>query len=678
MPSTARTDAPGPETERRNRAAYRPHLDGLRTVAVYLVVAYHAGLGLVNGGFIGVDVFFVLSGFLVTQILVRDLASSGRMRFQQFYSRRSRRILPAAVLALVITAIVYAAIASPAESLDALGGFKAAFLYVANWDFIRQSTDYFAANINSNPVLHFWSLAVEEQFYLVWPLVLGALFYATRPVGRHRWWVLRIVVVAAGAASVIAAVHIGSTNLDRAYYGTDTRAYQLLAGATLALTPQLLAWGDRSRRVARAVSLVAIGAVLVLATSAFSMSPITRGIYVAVAVVVLLAALENTRGGVVEQVLSWSPFTYLGRISYGIYLWHWPVIVIAAHGRSLSPLALFAISVAVATPLAALSFHLLEHPVRSARLLDGLRIPIIASGLAVSIVCGLVVMPAILDSGSPSVSALTPGGVVKAGPKLLDWRVAKNDIPALPDCLGKPVQKCTVESGNGLRVVLMGDSNARMWIPTFTEIGKERGWTLSVLSYPTCPWQARLEVLYQSFAACKAHQADWYARVVPALDPDLIILVHQGFDAPARPLPFVTANGSIVRGGQPAYEPALTNASATALGALARAGRQLVILEPTPDAPPGVDPLACLSGGTAPAKCSFQANTVATPLERYYRSQTGVDGVTSVDLDRLVCPRWPTCDAIVGQVIARRDGNHLTATFARVLAPEVAARLPKR
>lgn len=357
------------------------------------------------------------------------------------------------------------------------------------------------------------------------------------------------VRASAGAASAIAALHIASTNLDRAYYGTDTRAYQLLAGAALALTPQLVHWGGRNCRVARVVSIAAIAAVLVLATSVVDLGPITRGVVIAATVVVLLAALENTHGGTVEEVLSSRPFTYLGRISYGVYLWHWPVIVIAGHGRSLSPLALFAISCAIATPLAALSFHLIEHPIRAARTLDRFKAPIIALGLAVSLVCGIVAMPAILDSGTPTVAALPDGGGSSSGPTLLDWRVAKNDVPALPDCLGKPVQKCTVVSARGLRVVLMGDSNARMWIPTFTTLAQQRGWTLSVLSYPTCSWQKGLEVLYKSFDACKAHQTDWYARVIPALNPDLIILVHQGFDASEGPLPFVTPEGNVVRGG---------------------------------------------------------------------------------------------------------------------------------
>ena len=153
--------------------------------------------------------------------------------------------------------------------LDALGGFRAAFLYVANWYFIRQSTNYFAANVNSNPVLQFWSLAVEEQFYLVWPLLFGGLYLLTRRMLRWQWWVIRAVVVTVGAASMIAALRLTETNLARAYYGTDTRAYQLLAGAALALTPELLHLSPRWVRPARWTAVVALAALVALATSAF-------------------------------------------------------------------------------------------------------------------------------------------------------------------------------------------------------------------------------------------------------------------------------------------------------------------------------------------------------------------------------------------------------------------------
>src|SRR5882762_4225045 len=206
-------------------AAYRPHLDGLRAIAVYLVVLFHAGSQRFPGGYIGVDVFFVLSGYLVTQLLLRDLARTDSIRFGRFYSRRFRRLLPAAFVALTVTAVVYTAIASPAEVVATVGSFKAAFLYSTNWYFIHQSTGYFGADITTNPVLHFWSLAVEEQFYLLWPLALGGGFALTRrmdPARRMR--VIRIAVAVGAVASAIWALSLRHSEPNRAYYGTDTRA----------------------------------------------------------------------------------------------------------------------------------------------------------------------------------------------------------------------------------------------------------------------------------------------------------------------------------------------------------------------------------------------------------------------------------------------------------------------
>jgi peptidoglycan/LPS O-acetylase OafA/YrhL len=670
------TATAGPASARTLR--YRPHLDGLRTVAVYLVVAYHAGLGLFSGGYIGVDIFFVLSGYLVTQILVRDLGTTGHVRGGQFYARRVRRILPAAITTLVVTAVVYSIVASPAEVLDSLGAFKAAFLYVTNWYFIHQENDYFAANVNGNPVLQFWSLAIEEQFYLVWPMLLAGLYLVTAKL-RRQWWVLRTLVLVGAVASMALALSLAQTNVARAYYGTDTRAYQLLFGAALALTPQVLRLGERWERLSRWTSIATLVVLVALATSLFSFGPISRGVAVAALALALLIALENARGGVSKQLLSSRPFTYLGRISFGVYLWHWPVIVIAGYQRDLSPIELFVISVVLATILAALSYRFIEHPIRMSRALNRYKAPVIAVGFGSSILIGLLVMPVILDAGETSVAA-SPGATRSpSGLRLLDWRVAINDIPALPDCIDQPVSECTITHGDGLKVLIMGDSNSRMWIPTFQEIAKQQDWTLSVAAYPTCPWERGLEVIYKSTVACKAHKLDWYERVIPQLDPDLILVSHQAFDNPTRPYPFVAPDGHRIDPGDADYESTLRQAAASSLRDLARPGRDIVIIEPIPDPPdPKTNPLTCLSTGAPPRTCSFQANRKPWGLERFYREQAKRPGVGSIDPDRMMCPRWPTCDAVVGQIIVKRDTNHLTATYARSLAKDMADALAEQ
>ncbi|HEY5171403.1 MAG TPA: acyltransferase family protein [Acidimicrobiia bacterium] len=665
-------------TARGSRLTYRPHLDGLRTVAVYLVVAFHAGLGWFRGGFIGVDVFFVLSGFLVTSILMRDLVGIGRVDRRRFYARRVRRILPAALVTLIVTAVVYSVVATPAESLDVLGGFRAACLYVANWFFIRQSADYFGGNINASPVVHFWSLAVEEQFYLLWPLALGALFVATRRVGRYRWWIIRAAVLGATAASAIEAWHIGSTNLNRAYFGTDARAYQLLAGAVLALTPQLLRLARRSRAFRRWISSATAAGLIVVGSSMFDMSPITRGFFAAALAAMLIVALEPAGSGLVRRVLSSPPFTYLGRLSYSTYLWHWPVIVLVSRNRHLSPFVLFAIACSAATTLAALSFHLMEHPVRASRILDRLKGPVIVTGFTASLIVGLLLVPTVLEGEAGSAQLATSGG---SSERLLDWRVAKNDFPPLPDCVGAPVERCTVVRGTKERVLLIGDSHAHMWLPALEQIARTDSLTLSVVAMDACPWpRGLLYTITGPFEgaqkaideSCKRHQADWYDRVLPQLHPDIVVVAQPGFDEADFMVPLIFPGGRRLAFGDPDYEQSLIDTSAATLRIVRARVPKVVFIEPLPGTYP-FNPLSCLSKGGSAAQCAHTVNAKATQLELYFRMISRQQPNTwSLDLDRLVCPRLPTCDAVVGNVIVRLDANsHLTATFARSVAPAI-------
>ena len=360
-------------------SVYRPQLDGLRAVAVYLVVLFHAGSSWFSGGYIGVDVFFVLSGFLVTQLLLRDIAGQGRVRFARFYARRFRRLLPAAFVALIVTAMAFTAIASPAELLNAAGSFKAAFLYSTNWYFIHQASGYFGANITTNPVLQFWSLAVEEQFYLLWPLALGGIFFATRKLDRPRQLTVIRTIIAVGAiTSAIWALTLRNTNPNHAYYGTDTRAYELLAGAFLALIPQLIDSARQHQRAMRATATASLAILIAVATSTVHLDAIQRGIAATITTTALIIAIETTEHGLTKHALTNNAVVYLGKISYGTYLWHWIVILVATRTFHLDTLTTIATCALIATALASLSYQLLEHPIRTSTLLNNHRYPVIA------------------------------------------------------------------------------------------------------------------------------------------------------------------------------------------------------------------------------------------------------------------------------------------------------------
>jgi peptidoglycan/LPS O-acetylase OafA/YrhL len=356
----------------------------VRGVAVAAVLLFHAGFSWAKGGFLGVSMFFTLSGFLITGLLLREWGRDRRIDLRAFWSRRFRRLMPAALATLAGVSVLAWAIASHEQLHTLRLDVWAAVADVANWRFLYAGRSYADLWSAPSPVQHFWSLAVEEQFYFFYPL---AAFAALRLGGRRLLsWVLGV----GAAASVLWAVHLRG-HLDRVYYGTDTRMAELLAGGLLALwwTRGADAPGMSPTRRGRA-GVLTLGVVglagsaalwpLVSQTSSF----VTRGLLPLQAVLSVAVIASAVRPGPVASLLSWRPLVALGVVSYGVYLYHWPVFVALSPARThLSQVPLFAVRVAVTGVIAAVSYRFLEQPVRQRRVLVSWRVvPAAASAVA--------------------------------------------------------------------------------------------------------------------------------------------------------------------------------------------------------------------------------------------------------------------------------------------------------
>jgi hypothetical protein len=246
----------------------------------------------------------------------------------------------------------------------------------------------------------------------------------------------------------------------------------------------------------------------------------------------------------------------------------------------------------------------------------------------------------------------------------------------VPDCLGKPVDRCTVVHGDGLHVMLVGDSVAQMWASAFTEIARREKFTLSIASLWGCPWQRGVQYAdpiggTASLTRCRAHQADFYGRVIPQLHPDVIIIAQRAYDDPVRNIvntPLILPNGKHVHQGMAGYEADIRRVTSRSLAVLQHIAPRIVLIEPGPIPPTAKEPITCLSAGTDPSKCSFRATPGPLPMTQYFRGLARSDAkITTLDLDRLECPRLPICDSVVNDMIVWRGGSHITATFARSL-----------
>lgn len=437
-----------PDRPERHRGI--PALDGLRAIAVALVLAGHGGIPGIGGGFIGVDIFFVLSGFLITSLLLDELRHTGRISLTGFWIRRARRLLPA--LVLMVLTVTAAREFLPYQALTGLRSDAiAAFLWMANWRFVAQKTDYFTQGAPPSPLQHTWSLGVEEQFYIAWPLLLIAVtlllaarakrYFAKTTVGHVRFAAFVIATLGALGSAAAAIVCVSAATRDRIYFGTDTRAQALLIGAAASalLVRDWAAlnrgwclvrsrWGRRMARLLPIVGVAGLAALTHFATG--SVAEFRHGLLlvVAVAAVFVVAPVALEQRGAVARVLAWRPLVWLGAISYGVYLWHWPIFLTLNGERTgWTGFQLFGVRCAATVAVAAASWWLIEQPIRRWRPSGVPLLPLAAATVATAAAATMLVVPVATGPGlrevglPPGVSAVaavspSPPGAGHSGP----------------------------------------------------------------------------------------------------------------------------------------------------------------------------------------------------------------------------------------------------------------------
>lgn len=433
---------------------YRPGLDGLRALAVIAVIAYH--LGLLRGGFVGVDVFFALSGWLITSLLIRSTPRTGA-DLVQWWRTRLTRLTPAVALVVVATFVVFAS--TPGLTLDGV----ATMTWWQNWLLVVQGTSYWGSAVS--PLRHTWSLSIEEQFYLAWPAIVVGLSMFARRHGLERRQLIGLVAAVLGVSSFVWAAFLAWTtdDLSRVYFGTDTRVGGLLIGcAAAALLPDVSggALGRRTR-----ATCVALGAV-VLVAAAVILEPSLRLTYsggllaCSVASIGLIVAASSD--GAVARALSIRPLRWIGLRSYGLYLWSWPVqLVVERHTAPGPGWAKTALVVGIATALAALSYRLVEQPLRRPRgtWAEPLRRRRVAwvGGVVLLAVTGAFAWHS-AEPGAPTVDREESAGLALAAPPTVPVEsdpAASTTAAPVADDLGYPVLRSA-----DLRVMIMGDSQA--------------------------------------------------------------------------------------------------------------------------------------------------------------------------------------------------------------------------
>jgi len=654
-------------------AEFRPDIEGLRGIAILLVLLFHAGLPWTPGGFVGVDVFFVISGFLITGKLWRESQQPGGLNITRFYAWRIRRLLPAALVAVAVISLVGLLVAAPLDRSALAADGAASALSVANMRFIG-SVDYFATTSSPSPFLHFWSLSVEEQFYLVWPALI--VFLTWRGGSSRR---LIAALLLGVVASFALSLWLTDASPSRAFYLLPTRVWQLGVGGLLALIGVM---GTSRRAGAFAWAGLAAVAVAGVALTAETPYPGLAALLPTAGAIALLYGGAAPSGPV--RLLTAAPLRFLGKISYSLYLWHWPLLVLPLTflERTLTGVEIV-VAVTTAIGVSWLSWRFVEQPFRygdrsrratswsaiRAGVAGILTVALVTQVFAAALPSSVVAFqPTPSPSGSPATSDEPIALPKDLAPSLASARddeerlrgdgcLAFERVTTPPDC------EYGV-AGSAITIALVGDSHASHWFPAIEAIALERGWRLLTFVKVSCSFTTlpqRNLALKREYRECTAFNEATVARLTE-IKPALTIIVNR-------------------RTFRPIAEGVTPTVAGAALGEMvARLPGATAILVDTPD--PGRDVPACLSKHSSDIRaCLFTEETADNrEIGIAERVAAEASGATLIDLTDKICAAWP-CAPIAENVLIYRDEDHMTETFSRSLATplgvEVAKLLPR-
>jgi len=683
--------------------AHRDDVQGLRAIAVLTVIASHASIPYVPGGYVGVDVFFVISGFLITQLLFREVERSGRISIPGFYARRARRILPASTLVIIATIIASAIWLSAVDLRVVVQDALWAIFFAANIHFAAVGTDYFAAEEPPSPLQHYWSLSVEEQFYLVWPALLLVLVLVAGRRALPKRLVFAVLLVVTGASFVWSLISTTSDPL-AAYFSTTARAWELGLGALVALIAEPVA--RRLHSAARGLlcltGLVLIGIACVYYTEQTPFPGSAAAVPVVGSALVLLAGAGfHAPHPWPVRALGVRPMRIVGDWSYSLYLWHWPVLIIAE--RKVGTLGPWrtAVCLVVVFVLSALTYRLVEQPFRSPiRFPTRRALALYPAAVAVVVAGALggryyseyssgaygdnppitlqefgVKDPSKFDLDSDPTIALVQASVIAARHDMAipselqpDILTVRDDEPDVGACNYEKDSRELCPRGDpdaDRSIVVFGNSHGRMWIPAFDKIGEELGYTTYYFVKPNCA--ASLVSVGELVPGSPLWQEcddfrSWALDQIRTIHPDLVVVSSSGpnpvlYDDQGNRVPKEDVDAATQAG----YVDLFTQ--------LAPLTDRAVLLRDIPKSEELPDECLTESGNNL-GDCLFTPLAASVNDADISVAAAAATGTPVVDPTPWIC--WDgSCPAVIGDVLPYRDRGHLTTIYAASLADEL-------